>query len=130
LVPGLQACGQEREPERVEAARDTDACPRAAIGCEVVLERCDLRAVREGARVDQICDVRENRVLQVLVRGREIEKGDAHGVAGQPRAHTAFNLQAGLFRVDSAFEGDENHHLWFVYREPWRIDLRRSTNMV
>ncbi len=81
LVAGLEPRREHPEPQAVEAARDADADRRAAVGRECPLELGDRRAVREGARVDQVSERLEQLGPQVGVHEPEID--ERHG-----RTHT------------------------------------------
>ncbi len=74
--PGSSPGREEREPERVEPARDPDAIGRPAIQRERLLERGHLGPVREGPGVDEPRQLGENRLLQPCMRRREVQKRD------------------------------------------------------
>ena len=73
----LQAETDQREPQRIEPARDPDAVSRAAVRGERLLERRHLRAVRECARAEEALHVLEHVGRDARVDGAEVEERDA-----------------------------------------------------
>ena len=63
-VARTEAGGEQAEAERVEATRHSHAFTDAAVLRELELELVHGRAVREGAAVDEVGDLREHAALQ------------------------------------------------------------------
>ena len=75
-VSGLDARGKEREPERVEAARGTDAEVGPAVRREIPFEGLHDRAVYERAGLDHVRDRLEDLRPQQIAHVVEGHEGD------------------------------------------------------
>ena len=73
---------EERESERVEAARDADAVPHTAGVREPAFELGDGLPVREVAAVDRLSDPLEHTALHGAARGAEIDERDVDAFRG------------------------------------------------
>src|SRR5581483_11613919 len=77
FVTGPQSACNETEPESIEAACNSDAFGNAAVLGKCLFETLDVRAVRKGAAVEEVRDVREQVRLQGRMTRSEIEERDA-----------------------------------------------------
>ena len=69
----LEARRDQRDPQRVEAARHPDAAGNAGLGGERLLEARDGRAVHERARVDE-----PGEILEEIRRERGVCPAEIH----------------------------------------------------
>ena len=82
--PGPMPAAMKAEAERVEAAREAGAGARSAEIGVGSLEQAHLGAVRERARVDQPCDLRQDLVPEAQVDAAQVDEW--HGRAAEGRS--------------------------------------------